>query len=125
LLATDLSAECLRSAQYASALSEEFHSQLTLAHVVRKQPILEDQGVAKLNELVPAHTELRKHTRYSIYSGDPASELLRIAERTNADLIVMGVNETGVAADHAPWSTISNVIREARCAVMTVQPRFA
>ena len=126
LLATDLSLESLRSAQFASALSEEFHSQLTIAHVIRNQPAREDrdQGFAKIKELVPEDTGLQKHIRFSIHSGDPASELLGVAERTNADLIVMGVHETGFAADHAPWSTISSVIREARCPVMAVQPHF-
>jgi nucleotide-binding universal stress UspA family protein len=132
LLATGLSIGSLRSAQYASALAEEFHAHLTIVHVVppdtpKNESIhrgQRQQHVAAIGELVPAAGESRKHTQYSIQSGDPVPELLRIAKLANANLIVMGAREGGPMADHAPWATVSRVIREARCPVLAIQPHF-
>ncbi len=132
LLATGLSVGSLRSAQYASALAEEFHAHLTIVHVVPTDAAGNEsihkgqrqQQVAAIGELVPAAGESRKHTQYSIQSGDPVPELLRIAKLANANLIVMGAREGGPMADHAPWATVSRVIHEARCPVLAMQPHF-
>jgi nucleotide-binding universal stress UspA family protein len=133
VLATDLSISSLRPAQYASALTEEFHARLTIGHVnpadsPKNGPIHADQKqeeVEAIDKFVPVGADVRKHTQYNIRSGDPASELLRLAKLTNANLIVMGAQGKGAFADRAPWAILSNVIREARCPVLAVQPHFA
>ena len=132
LLATGLSVGSLRSAQYASTLAEQFHAHLTIVHVVPPDTAKDEsthkgqrqQQVAAIGELIPSSRELRKHTRYSIQSGDPVPKLLRIAKLANANLIVMGAREGGPMADHAPWATVSRVIHEARCPVLAIQPHF-
>jgi nucleotide-binding universal stress UspA family protein len=127
MLATDLSIGSLRPAQYASALAEEFHAQLTIVHVSTNGEIdssQKRQAAAEIDELIPDMAELRKKTHYTIRNGDPVSELLRIAKLQDVNLIVMGVEESGIMADHAPWATISKVIREAHCPVLAVQPHI-
>ena len=132
LLATDLSIGSLRSAQYASTLAGEFHAQLTIVHVAptdttKNESIpgdAEQQEAVAIDDLMPPVGGLRKHTQYSIRSGEPASELLRIAKMADANLIVMGAREGKTLADHAPWATISKVIHDARCPVLAVQPHF-
>jgi nucleotide-binding universal stress UspA family protein len=130
VLATDLSVRSLRPAQYASALAAEFDADLTIVHVIStsnecKSDDEEEQSrEERLNELVPAIEELREKVQCKIESGDPASELLEVARSKRANLIVMGVDENGKLADHAPWATISKVIRGARCPVLAVQPHL-
>jgi nucleotide-binding universal stress UspA family protein len=49
--------------------------------------------------------------------------LLRLAEEKDADLIVMGVHGRG-AIDRALFgSTTHKIVRDARCAVLTVRTR--
>jgi nucleotide-binding universal stress UspA family protein len=127
VLATDLSLRSLRPAQYASSLAEEFRAKLTIVHVLpgsKTSAEQKQQTVEEIDEIIPAMAELRKNTNYCIPSGDLAQEMLRIAELAKANLIVMGVEEKGTMADHAPWATISKVIREARCPVLAVQPHI-
>ena len=127
MLATNLSFGALRPAQYASAMADEFHAQLTVVHIAANGEIdLQRRRALKaIDELIPATPELRKRARYSIRSGNPSSELLRVARPQKVNLIVIGVEERGTMADHAPWATISKVIREASCPVLAVQSHIA
>jgi nucleotide-binding universal stress UspA family protein len=131
VLATDLSVSSLRATQYASALAEEFHAQLIIVHVLPSDTENGETTAAQkreaseeINELVPAVAELRKNTQYNIRRGDLAPELLQIAKLAKANLIVMGVHEEQTMADHAPWATISKVIRGAHYPVLAVQPHI-
>lgn len=127
MLATDLSIGSLRPAQYASALAAEFRAQLTIVHVLTDSEMDNNQkrrAATEIDELIPAVTELRKKAHYSIRNGDPACELLRIAKQQNTNLIVMGVDEKGIMADHAPWATVSKIVRDAHCPVLAVQPHI-
>ena len=127
VLATDLPPTSLRAAQYATSLAGQFGSSLTVAHVLKDHgvasgPIEENLIRKELRELVPHDVELKKHLHIQINSGTAAEEIAHIAKRKKADLIVMGAHEDGTLADHAPWATLSHVIREARCPVLVVQP---
>lgn len=48
-----------------------------------------------------------------------------LIQANGVGLIVMGARESLMLADHAPWATLSDVIRESRCPVLAVQPHLA
>jgi nucleotide-binding universal stress UspA family protein len=45
---------------------------------------------------------------------------LNAAKTEAADLIVVGVRHKAALADHAPWATVSKIIRGAHCPVLAV-----
>ncbi|HTD56986.1 MAG TPA: universal stress protein [Silvibacterium sp.] len=128
VLGMDLPAASLRAAQYATSLARQFGSTLMVVRVLAQhsRPIsgAVEERFAKedLRELAPGDPELRKHIHFQIRSGEAAEEILRIAAESKANLIVMGAREHSTLADHAPWATLSRVIRGAHCPVLAVQP---
>ena len=132
VLATDLPAGSLRAAQYAMSIAQTTGSIATLVHVLPTRVVAEDSlleaekesAIKELRHLVPSDTELRKHVHFKIAVGDPAEQIVQIAIHAKAGLIVMGVREHGVLSDHAPWATLSAVIRGAHCPVLAVRPHL-
>jgi nucleotide-binding universal stress UspA family protein len=133
VLATDLPATSLRAAQYATSFTQQFSSTLSMIHVLREHAgeaatsgsTEENLARNDLHELAPDDPEFRKHVHFTVRSGDAAQEILRIAKHNKADLIIMGAHEHTALADHAPWATLSKVLREAVCPVLAVQPHIA
>jgi nucleotide-binding universal stress UspA family protein len=132
LLATELPAGSLRAAQYAMSFAREATAPLTVVHVLpeRVQEMgyagvsVKDKVAEELRQLVPHDPELRKHVHFEIATGKPAEEIVRAAKNCKAGLIVMGAREHTVLADHAPWATLSDVIRESHCPVFVVSSHF-
>jgi nucleotide-binding universal stress UspA family protein len=127
VVAASLQVSSLRATQYAFSVAQEFDAALTLLHVLPKniaeQDILREKesALARLRELVPSDSETSRQLRFEIATGTRAEEIVQVASRGNAGLIVMGVREHGVLADHVPWATLSEVIRTAYCPVLAVQ----
>ena len=127
VLATSLPMGSLRAAQYAMSIAQGFGASLTLLHVLAKdmaEPEIasEKQSASRiLRELVPADVELPSPIRFEVATGDRSKEIVQAASHSNAGLIVMGVREHAPLADHAPWTTLSEVIRNAHCPVLAVQ----
>jgi len=129
VLATDLPAGSLRAGQYAASISRASGCALTVVHVVPEHLDVHcveslTSALMDLRRLVPSDDELRKRVALEIVKGEPAAEILRVAEAANADLIVMGVKECSTMTNHAPWTALSKVIREAECPVLAVQPHL-
>lgn len=129
LLATDLELTGLRAAQYASGLSERFHGKLTLLHVVepkamheeRRPAFCETETLRALRRLVPSDLAIYSSGEVRIEYGKAAEMITHIARSVCPSLIVMGVREGAILSDHAPWSTLAQVIREAHCPVLVVR----
>ena len=125
VLATRMSLGSLRPIEYAVAIAGQFKAQLTVTHILPhatkeiEAPQMEC-AAAEIERAVPSATDL--HPCYCVKHGNPAEQILRVAKERAADLIVMGVDEKGRVADHFPWTTISQVIRMARCPILTVPP---
>ena len=131
LLATALSTSGLRSAQYASALAEHFHSKLTLLHVVEKrankpvQPeLLEDQLIAKLQELIPQDFAVHATAVPRVEYGEAGDLIVSLALCTRSTLIVAGAQDDKALSDRVPWSTLGEVIRRSPCPVLCVRGHF-
>jgi len=129
LFATDLETTSLRAAQYASALAERIDGRLTLLHVVKNAPevpgvqsdVVEAHLRQQLQSLLPADIELFCKPKVRLEYGSPAQVITGVAESESASLIVVGLRNRTALAEHAPWSTLSHVIREAKCGVLGVR----
>lgn len=127
LFATDLRTTGLRAAQYATGLAERFHSKLTLLHVKQHptSPIQEAESIRSLERLIPPDAaSYCKAAGARVEYGKVAEVIAAVAESVCASLIVIGLR-THVLGDHAPWSTVAQVTRGAKAAVLGVRGRFA
>jgi nucleotide-binding universal stress UspA family protein len=144
LVPVDFSAGARAVVDYAARLALRVGASVELLHVWTPPSLIPDRllviapdqkgdGVT-LEDLAQAraHTEmkelevlLRQHgienARVHVVIGDPAHEIIRLAERAGIDLIVMGTHgRTGLT--HLLLGSVSEkVLRRAPCAVLTVR----
>jgi nucleotide-binding universal stress UspA family protein len=130
--ATDFSPESAAAGKYALSLAEEFQAHLTLLHVIPDEKpgdiIRGDEFIATtkrlLHALVPAEAEMWCRPQFSIEHGPAADKILEVAEKRNADLIVLGVPRSSGfpgAATHLPIATAHKVVAGANCLVLTIR----
>lgn len=129
LFATDFGKSAEREAEYALSLAQEHCSRLRFVHVFPHpeaygEPVraLEKQNsMARLRELVPAQTELHCELDFEVPVGEPVEQILRIAQETTADLIVMGAKARKNFAGNVPHTKAYRVVCGAPCPVLTVR----
>lgn len=129
LFATDFGKSADREAEYALSLAQEHCSRLRLVHVFPHPEAygesvlaLEKQNsMAQLRELVPTQTELRCKLDFEVPVGEPVEQILRIAQETKADLIVMGAKPRKNLAGNVPHTKAYRVVCGAPCPVLTVR----
>lgn len=129
VLATDLKTTGLRAAQYASALAQQFHARLTLLHVVEKRQsaegrdskVFEESIKKELQNLLPAKADELCMIERRVAYGVLAEAILIAIEKNTASLLVVGLRARPVMSDHAAWSTLSNIIRQAKCGVLAIR----
>jgi nucleotide-binding universal stress UspA family protein len=138
LLATDFSPYSDRALEYALKWSTEWSAKLILFHAVVElppetqgrvdlfpelNPQFEKQIVEaweKIQHYVPAEARDRCETSCEVRHGNAREEILRMAEQSGADLIVMGSRGLGLA--RTTWgSTISGVVRDGRFPVLAIR----
>jgi nucleotide-binding universal stress UspA family protein len=129
VFATDLTTTGLRGAQYASGLGERFHANLTFLHVMNEEPaaphveieVIEDRITQQLRELLPPDVSRYCKAKARVEEDrNVAKTIVTVADAEQAALIVVGLRDRCLA-DHAPWSILSRVIREATCPVLGVR----
>lgn len=128
--ATDFERGATAAAAYAIGLAEEHQAHLTLLHVIEHHKAgelvtpheLEGAALQHLRRLVPPEAELWCEPRFVVREGAPAEKILEMAEKEEADLIVIGVRESKgiVRAAHLPTAVAHQVITHAVCPVMTI-----
>ena len=75
----------------------------------------------KLRCLLPLDVELFCSPKIRVERGLPAQVITRVAESETASLIIVGLGNRALLAASSPWSTLSDVISEARCGVLIVR----
>lgn len=112
LVATDFSAHARHAAERAARLAHEAHSALTLLHVLPGEPLAQmrewlgassaaeqtlraeaHQQLTDLAAALAAARQVRVHTEDA--AGAPLDEILRAAERLDAQLLVLGARGAG------------------------------
>jgi nucleotide-binding universal stress UspA family protein len=124
--ATNFTDASVRVAPFAIALAEEFEAHLTLMHVIedyedlssRPGPI--EDGVSRLQALVPKDASLAYVPEMVMEFGSPAQCILNTASEREADLIVLGARPSD-RVSHLPWSTVHQVVAHAPCPVLTIR----
>jgi nucleotide-binding universal stress UspA family protein len=131
LLATDFGPRSVAAVPYAVSLAREFHSRLTLMHVVKvplepldSPAVLVSEAEKTLHALVPHDAPRECLPEYVVLFGEPANEILNVARERKADLIVLGLKPTedhlGMATHLAP-ATAHALVCSAPCPVLTVR----
>jgi nucleotide-binding universal stress UspA family protein len=131
LLPTDFSDHSDYALKLACALARDYRASLVLLHVgppatalahAALLPVLatrHEELRQQLRQLVPADAKL--HVEPRVEQGDPAAEILRVAQETHADLIVMGTHgRTGIGR-LLMGSVAELVLRQAVCPVVMVK----
>jgi nucleotide-binding universal stress UspA family protein len=134
----DFSGASLAALAYALKLAEESRAEITVLHVlewlVEDEPgaripgfdvpefrrYLEKDARARLEKIVPEEARNWCRPREEVVGGRPWREVLRVAEDTQADLVVMGVRGRNPVDLAVFGSTTQHVVRGARCPVLVV-----
>jgi nucleotide-binding universal stress UspA family protein len=142
LCPTDFSEPAKLAVQTAVELARHFSALLLLVHVVPPYPVPYQPLIspapafdvdAYLKELVnAAHHTLQNHAEelvppevpktLSVSAGDPAYEILRMAEELEADLIVIATHGRGGWRRYLFGSVADKVVRQAKSPVLVVHP---
>lgn len=125
LYATDLTPAAQHSLHYALGLAYANQARLHLLHTVSTEaetnPELVEKARKQLRKLIPQGAELA----FEVFAecGSPEENILRAAEDTGVDLIVMGVTHTALPAAraHLPGAIAHKVVCRAPCPVLTVR----
>lgn len=119
LCPVDYSELAHRALEHAAAIAEMTGAELLVTHV------LEEAGKPQtarqqLCDWVPSQVRKRCTVREVVRSGQPAEQTLLEADRSQADLIVIGAQHRNVLGSLLFGSTTEMVIRGAACPVLSV-----
>jgi len=118
LCCVDSVAGSLERSDYAHALARHGHARITLLNVLATA----DDASESTHEIAD-NTDRRRDRVHLSLTGSPESEIVTLAQRIGADLIVMGARDEALP-EHRLGSTTAHVMVHAPCAVLIV-PRFA
>jgi nucleotide-binding universal stress UspA family protein len=142
--ATDFGAASHLALPYALDFANTEGGELLLLHIVAPVPIdyfgpgwysgsdliqyeleAKQQSIKKLRSLLPEDSQRKCLVEHIVQSQMTAEGILKVAREREADLIVLGVHESGAGsaklATHLPWTTIHEIVCQAECAVLTVK----
>lgn len=143
LCAADLTHASEHTLDVALSLASENDAAVTLLHVVEALPAqtgsrlylavpeigplrheLMGQAKAQLHKAVPDEARDFCAVTERVEAGAAWSEILRVAEELDADLIVMGAHTRGAVGRMFFGSTSSHVVRRAACPVLVIQESY-
>ncbi len=117
--------------ELACALARDYSAELIICHV-EPAPTAVVNGMvieisigelakltAQLEQVKPDDRGIR--VTHKLLRGDPASEIIRLAEKVKADLIVLGTHGRGGFSRLILGSVAEGVMRLAPCPVLTVK----
>ena len=132
LFASDFTAEAGAAAPFAVSFAEENKAQLILLHVIeamgsrkdkKHQALTVAEALHRLHEIVPAEAELWCRPETVAEHGDPATQILKVANEKKVDLIVLGIRNNGpvTVVSHLEKTIAHTVLAHAACPVLTVR----
>ncbi|MCL5670371.1 MAG: universal stress protein [Acidobacteria bacterium] len=108
-----------RTLELAAAIAEITGAELIVTHVL-EEPGETEAGRRELCDWVPSKVRNRCSVREVVRSGHPAEQTLLEAERSHADLLVIGAQHRNMFGSLLFGSTTETVIRSAACPVFSV-----
>ena len=144
VFATDFGSASAQALPYAIDLVRESQGELILLHVVEPAAVLETDpfwhlagevieaqeaqrqlAYRRLDSLLPANLDAGCKVTKMVLCHFAPDGILKTAFEQQADLIVMGVSKASTMMTalkaHIPWTTAHEVVRNARCPVLTVR----
>ena len=136
LFPTDFSQLSDNALQHATTLARETGATLVILHV-EEPPIAygggemyygipdpdQDEMRRMLNEIRP--TDPSVHFEHRMVMGDPAGEIVKIADEEHVDMIVMGTHGRTGLSRVLMGSVAESVVRRASCPVLTFKSSAA
>lgn len=129
LFPTDFSETSEAAFSHACELAQDSGASLVVMHVEELTLLFGESAIAvsepdpglrqRLEAIVPADPTI--HCEHRLVRGDPASEIVRMAEAENADLIVMGTHGRTGLRRLLMGSVAESVLRHAGCPVCTIR----
>jgi len=133
----DFSSNATLALAEAAALARRFQAHVTVVYVV-PQVIFHPEWTTEVEDTLAVHDiteEARQalramtapyrqeglHITETILAGGPYVEIVRLAARLGADLIVIGAHGTSGRQPALMGSVAERVVREAPCSVLTVR----
>jgi nucleotide-binding universal stress UspA family protein len=127
IYATDFSPHAAKAAVFALSFAQDSGARLLLCYVqnvTRDKPqanqVIDEAFKKALKRLVPETSYDWCNPEFVVEHGEAANAILALAERVNADLIVLGARKASFWLTHFERGVTSNLLAQARCPVMTV-----
>ena len=136
--ATDFESASNTALDMALPIAQKAGGRLTLVHVINgvspestarytlrfRMPeyhrFLAEDAWRRLQEAIPHEARQSGSVHARVVTGTPSDEIVRLADDTRSDLIVMGVTSRGAIGRRLIGSTAARVLRRAGCAVLAV-----
>jgi nucleotide-binding universal stress UspA family protein len=125
--ATDFSPEAAKACVFASSFAQDFGAHLYLCHVLPEHPHsmndqeLNERFVSALKNLVPDVAREWCEPECVLEHGVATDGILLLAQRVNADLIVLGTRRTSHWYDNFKTGVAFQVISSSACPVLTIR----
>ncbi|WP_213806263.1 universal stress protein [Granulicella sp. dw_53] len=126
LFATDFSPQAAKAAIYALSFAEDSGAKIYFCHVrgVSAHPdanqSLYERFESDLKRMIPERSYDWCNPECVVEQGDAAEAILGLAERTQADLIVMGARKASFWLTHIKRGLTLDLLAEATCPILTV-----
>lgn len=125
IYATDFTPDTSHAALYALSLAQENNARITLCHIIPERigdcaDSLRDAFLDELNCMVPEEVRDWCSPECVVKQGEAPLTILKLANDSKADLVVMGVRPAIHLRTHAPAGVTYKVLAGARCPVLTI-----
>jgi nucleotide-binding universal stress UspA family protein len=130
LVAVDLSPHSERTATYAAGFAKSFCASVTLAHIFSTEPVRtlnanetpqeqeRHNTERKLGELVGKIRRIYPKCEMRFRNGDPAEEIVGLAQDMAADLIITASHHPRFLARLFGWDQAPRILHRAHCPVL-------
>jgi len=125
--ATDFSPEAVKAAVYALSFAQDSGAHLYFCYVLGLQAatsgtreVLDNAFQTALKRMIPESSYDWCNPECVVEHGDAAQAILELAERVQADLIVLGARKASFWLTHVERGLTPDLLAQATCPVMTV-----
>jgi nucleotide-binding universal stress UspA family protein len=121
IYATDFSPEAAKAAVFALSFAQDSGARLLLCYVhAGMEKFVDGAFKDALRRLVPETSYDWCNPEFVVEHGEAANAILGLAERVDADLIVLGARKSAFWLTHFERGVTSNLLAQAHCPVMTI-----
>lgn len=122
MLACDTDEGVTEAARLAGDIASRHHARLTIFTVREEGIVSPSEGqFDTLEAMMSRDAWLAVKPQCLIREGEPTQQIIRMAEDSQADLLVMSVRRGGELSTHMPPRLTANVLRMSRCPAMILR----